>query len=86
MELFPSLVGLGWKAATKIFWLGLLIPVLRCFSGGKRTAKARPPDSLDIQEVLIAHLDEVIASLFIEHGHKAKHSFSGQRYSVLRFF
>jgi len=37
-------------------------------------------------QVLIAHLVKVIVPLFIGHDHKAKHFFSGQRYSVLQLF
>jgi hypothetical protein len=37
-------------------------------------------------QILVAHLVEVRAPLFIGHDHKAQHFFSGQLSSVLRLF
>ena len=56
-----------------------------CFIGGKRTAQVANQIPQVLGKVLIAHLVEVRASLFIGHPHETKHFFSGQLDSVLRF-
>jgi hypothetical protein len=70
--------------ATKIFLSCLLVPVMRCFVSVERTAQVADEIAQVFRKVLIAHLVEVIAPLFIWHDNKAKHFFRGQRYSVLR--
>jgi len=67
-EVFSFLVMLCCHAATKIFLLGLLVPVVRCLQWSKRTNQIAQV----FRKVLIAHLVKVVAPLLIRHHDEAK--------------
>src|SRR5215472_14054133 len=81
----PPFIILRWYAATQLFWLCLLFPVMRCFVGSKRPAQVAHQIAQVFWKVLVAYLVEVITPLFIGRDHKTQHFFTGQRDSVLRF-
>ena len=69
---------LRWYTSTNTFLLGEAIAVTLCFIRRKRPAQLADQISQVFGKVLVAHLVEVIASLFVWHNYEAKHLFTCQ--------
>jgi len=69
---------LRWYTPTKTFLLGKAITVTLCFVGGKWASQGADEIPQVFRKILVAHLVEVLPSLFIGHDHEAKHFFTGQ--------
>jgi hypothetical protein len=65
---------------------GLRFPVMRCFIGGKRSTQIADEIPQVFGKMLVAHLIEVIAPLFIGLHDKTKDFFACQLRHVLWFF
>ena len=61
---------LRWSTPTNTFLLGEAITVTRLFVGGKWASQVADEIPQEFRKILLAHLVEVITSLFIGHDHE----------------